>query len=57
MLSAEIELKAQISALVKKTASTDEAERNEPDLDISARSRAGKRRLAAIDVAKIETAK
>jgi hypothetical protein len=32
MQSAEIELKAQIAALVKKAANTDEAEKDEPDL-------------------------
>src|SRR5674476_765014 len=36
MQAAEIELKAQIAALVQKAANTDEAEKNEPDLDIPA---------------------
>jgi hypothetical protein len=39
MQTAEVELKAQITALVKKASSTDEAEKNEPDLDIPARDR------------------
>ena len=34
MQTAELELKAQIEALVQKAASTDEAEKNEPELDI-----------------------
>jgi transposase len=41
MQGAEIELKAQIAALVQKAANTDEVEKNEPDLDIPPRSSAG----------------
>lgn len=36
MQSAEVELKVQIAELLKKANSTDEADRNEPDLDIPA---------------------
>lgn len=52
MQSTEIELKAQIAALLKKAASTDEAEKNEPDLDIPAEIERRQARLAAIEAAK-----
>jgi transposase len=52
MQAAEIELKAQITALMKKAASTDEAEKNEPDLDIPAEIERRQARLAAIEAAK-----
>ncbi len=52
MQSAEIELKAQIAALLKKAASTDEAENIEPDLDIPAEIERRTARLAAIVAAK-----
>jgi transposase len=52
MQSTEIELKAQIAALVQKAANTDEAEKNEPDLDIPAEIARRQERLAAIAAAK-----
>jgi hypothetical protein len=52
MQTTEIELKAQIAALLKKAASTDEAEKNEPDLDIPAEIERRQARLAAIEAAK-----
>ena len=52
MQTAEAELKAQISALVQKAANTDEAEKNEPDLDIPAELERRQVRLAAIAAAK-----
>jgi transposase/IS5 family transposase len=52
MQTAEAELKVQITALVKKAASTDEAEKNEPDLDIPAEIERRQARLAAIVAAK-----
>jgi transposase len=52
MQSAEVELKAQIDALLKKAASTDEAEKNEPELDIPAEIERRQARLAAIAAAK-----
>jgi transposase len=52
MQAAEIELKAQITALVKKAVSTDEAEKNEPDLDIPAEIERRQARVAAIEAAK-----
>lgn len=52
MQSTEIELKAQIAALLNKAASTDEAEKNEPDLDIPAEIERRQARLAAIEAAK-----
>jgi len=52
MQAAEVELKAQITALVKKAASTDEAEKSEPDLDIPAEIERRQARLAAIEAAK-----
>ena len=52
MQTTEAELKAQIAALVKKATTTDEAERNEPDLDIPAEIARRAERLAAIVAAK-----
>jgi hypothetical protein len=52
MQTTEAELKSQITALVKKAASTDEAEKNEPDLDIPAEIERRQARLAAIVAAK-----
>lgn len=52
MQSIEIELKAQIQALLKKAASTDEAEKSEPELDIPAEIECRQERLAAIEAAK-----
>jgi transposase/IS5 family transposase len=53
MQAAELELKAQIAALVQKAASADEAEKNEPDLDIPAEIERRQARLAAIEAAKV----
>ena len=52
MQSTELELKAQIAALLKKASSTDEAEKNEPELDIPAEIERRQARLAAIEAAK-----
>ena len=52
MQTAEVELKAHITARVKKAANTDEAEKNEPDLDIPAEIERRQARLAAITAAK-----
>ena len=52
MQTAQAELKAHITALVKKATSTDEAEKNEPDLDIPAEIERRQARLAAIEAAK-----
>ena len=52
MQASEIELKAQIAALLNKATSTDEAEKNEPDLDIPAEIERRQARLAAIEAAK-----
>ncbi len=55
MQSTEIELKAQIAALVQKAAhadEADEAEKNEPDVDIPAEIARRQERLAAIEAAK-----
>ncbi len=52
MQTTEIELKAQIAALLKKANSTDEAEKDEPDLDIPAELERRQARLAAIEAAK-----
>jgi hypothetical protein len=52
MQAAEVELKAQIAALLKKASSTDEAEKDEPDLDIPAEIERRQERLAAIAAAK-----
>jgi hypothetical protein len=52
MQAAEVELKAQITALVKKAAHTDEAEKNGPDLDIPTEIERRQARLSAIEAAK-----
>ena len=52
MQTIEIELKAQIAALVQKAKNTDEAEKNEPDLDIPAEIERRQARLVAIAAAK-----
>ena len=52
MQTSEAELKAQIAALLQKAANTDEAEKNEPDLDIPAELERRQARLAAIEAAK-----
>ena len=52
MQTTEAELKAQIAALVKKATTTDEVEKNEPDLDIPAEIARRTERLAAIEAAK-----
>jgi hypothetical protein len=49
MLKAEAELKAQIAALLDKARSADEAEKNEPELDIPAEIARRQDRLDAID--------
>jgi len=48
MLKAEAELKAQIEALLKRAQQADEAEKNEPELDIPAEIARREQRLAAI---------
>ena len=52
MQTTELELKAQIAALVQKATSLDEAEKDEPDLDIPAEIKRRTARLAAIEAAK-----
>ena len=52
MQSTEAELKAQIAALLHKAAHIDEAEKNEPELDIPAELERRQARLAAIEAAK-----
>jgi transposase len=52
MLKAEAELKAQIDALLKRAQQADEAERNEPELDIPAEIARREARLAAITEAR-----
>jgi transposase len=52
MQTAEVELKAQIQALVQRATSTDEAEKNEPELDIPAEIERRQERLTAIQAAK-----
>lgn len=52
MLKAEAELKAQIDALLKRAQQLDEAEKNEPDLDIPAEIARREQRLAAIEEAR-----
>lgn len=52
MQTAEVELKAQIAALLKKASGTDEAEKDEPDLDIPVEIERRQARLAAIAAAK-----
>lgn len=52
MLKTEVELKAQIAALMDKAHAADEAEKNEPDLDIPAEIARRQDRLDAIAAAK-----
>ena len=52
MQTTQAELKAQIIALVKKASNTDEAEKNDPDLDIPAEIERRQARLVAIEAAK-----
>lgn len=52
MRKAEAELKAQIEALMKRAQQADEAEKNEPELDIPAEIARREQRLAAIEEAR-----
>src|SRR6185295_5822922 len=52
MLEAEAELKAQIEALLKRAQQADEAEKNEPELDVPAQIARREARLAAIGQAR-----
>lgn len=52
MKKAELELKAQIDALLAKAKAADQAEKNEPALDIPAEIERRSERLAAIEAAK-----
>jgi transposase len=52
MLKAEVELKAQIEALLERAQQTDEAEKNEPELDIPAEIARREQRLQAIQEAR-----
>jgi hypothetical protein len=52
MQTTEIDLNAQIAALLQKAANTDEAEKSEPNLDIPAELERRQTRLAAIVAAK-----
>lgn len=52
MLKAEVELKKQIEALLKRAQQADEAEKNEPELDIPAEIARREQRLAAIEEAR-----
>jgi len=52
MSKAEAELKGQIDALLKRAAQSDEAEQNEPELDIPAEIARREARLAAIGAAR-----
>ena len=52
MRKAEVELKAQIEALLKRAQQADEAEKNEPELDIPAEIARREARLAAISKAR-----
>jgi transposase/IS5 family transposase len=52
MQTTEVELKAQIAALLKKASNTDEAEKDEPELDIPAELQRRQVRLAAIEAPK-----
>jgi transposase len=52
MQKAEVELKAQVDALLAKAAACDEAEKNEPELDIPAEIARREDRLAAIRAAR-----
>ena len=52
MQAAEVELKAQVDALLKRAAQVDKAEANEPELDIPAEIERRQERLAVIAAAK-----
>ena len=52
MQIAEVELKAQIADLMKRATAADQAERDEPELDIPAEIERRQARLAAIEAAK-----
>jgi transposase len=52
MLEAQAELKAQIEALLKRAQQADEAEKNEPELDVPAQIARREARLAAISEAR-----
>jgi hypothetical protein len=52
MLKAEAELKAQIEALLQRAQQADEAEKNEPELDIPAEIARREQRLVAIEEAR-----
>ena len=52
MQTAEVELKEQIEGLLQKATRTDDAEKNQPDLDIPAELERRQARLAAIEAAK-----
>jgi transposase len=52
MVKAEAELKAQIDALLKRASQADEAEKDEPELDIPAEIARREQRLAAIAAAR-----
>ena len=52
MQTAELELKAQITSLIQKAANADEAEKNEPELEIPAEIARRQERLTAIAAAK-----
>ena len=53
MQTAEVELKAQIQALVQRASIADEVEKNEPELDIPAEIARRQERLSAIAAAKV----
>ena len=57
MQTSEAELKAQIGALIEKAASTDEAERDDPELDIPAEIERRQARLEAIEAGKVRLEK
>ena len=52
MQSTELDLKAQIAALVQKASNADEVEKNEPELDLPVEIERRQERLAAIGAAK-----
>src|SRR5438876_5256018 len=53
MQEREAELNAQIAALMEKARATDEAEKNEPELDLPAEIKRREERLAVIQAAKV----
>lgn len=53
MLKAEAELRAQIEALLQRAQQADEAEKNEPEVDIPAEIARREQRLAAIEQARL----